>query len=83
MEWREVDLNELLGCAKRELAFRQRVYPHLIDKGTLTEKKATREIELMRQLVDFLVHCVFKALTGKARSEAPLASDTKPPSCPT
>jgi hypothetical protein len=63
MEWHEVDLNDLLGCARRELAFRQRCYPKWVDKGTMTEKKAEKELELMRSLVEFLVHCVFKAVT--------------------
>jgi hypothetical protein len=63
MEWHEIDLNDLLGCAKRELAFRQRCYPKWVERGTLTEKKAEKELELMRSLVEFLVHCVFKAVT--------------------
>ena len=63
MEWHEVDLNALLGCARRELASRQRCYPKWVDKGTMTEKKAEKELELMRSLVEFLVHCVFKAVT--------------------
>ena len=63
MEWHEVNLNDLLACCRRELAFRQRCYPRWIEKGTITEKKAQAELELMRSLCDFLVHCVFKAVT--------------------
>ena len=66
MEWHEINLNDLLGCCRRELAFRQRVYPKWIDKGTMTEKKAEKELELMRQLCDFLVHCVFKAVARRS-----------------
>lgn len=66
MSWHEVDLNQLLGCCRRELAFRQRCYPKWIEKGTMTEKKAQTEIELMRSLCDFLVHCVFKAVTRRS-----------------
>lgn len=69
MEWHEVNLNDLLGCCRRELAFRQRVYPKWVDKGTMTEKKAEGEIELMRTVVEFLVHCVFKAVTRRARTQ--------------
>jgi hypothetical protein len=65
MEWHEIDLNELLACCRRELAFRQRVYPKWTLKGTMTEKKAEAEIEMMRTVVDFLVHCVFKAVTRR------------------
>ena len=67
MEWHEVNLNDLLACCRRELAFRQRVYPKMVAKGTLTEKKAERETELMRTVVEFLVHCVFKAATRRRK----------------
>ena len=66
MEWHEVNLNDLLGCCRRELAFRQRVYPKWTERGTMTEKKAAEEIELMRVVVEFLVHCIFKAVTRRA-----------------
>ena len=63
MEWHEIDLNDLLGCARRELAFRERCYPKWVERGTLTEKKAEKELALMRSLVEFITHCVFKAVT--------------------
>ena len=68
--WHEVDLNDLLGCCRRELALRQRVYPKWVAKGTMSEKKAEKEIELMRAVVDFLVHCVFKAVTRRAKESS-------------
>jgi hypothetical protein len=68
MEWHEVDLNDLLACCKRELAFRQRCYPRWIDKGTIKPATAAREIELMGSVCEFLVHCIFKAVT---RSSSP------------
>ena len=67
MEWHEVDLNDLLGCCRRELAMRQRVYPNWVAKGSMSEKKAEREIEQMRSVVDFLTHCLFKAVTRQAQ----------------
>ena len=70
MQWHEVDLNDLLGCCRRELAFRQRCYPKWVAKGTLSEKKAARELELMRSVVDFLTHCLFKAVTRRAKEQA-------------
>jgi hypothetical protein len=63
MQWHEVDLNELLACCRRELALRERCYPRWIDKGTIKPDKAKRELELMRSVCEFLVHCVFKAAT--------------------
>ena len=68
MSWHDVDLNDLLGCCRRELALRQRVYPKWVDKGTMTEKKAEKELELMRSVVEFLTHCVFKAVTRNAKA---------------
>lgn len=65
MQWHEVDLNPLRDCVRRELAFRRRCYPRWIEKGTITEAKAAREIELMGQLVVFLEHCIFKAVTRR------------------
>jgi hypothetical protein len=70
MSWHEVDLNDLLACCRRELAFRQRCYPKWVAKGTLSEKKAAKELELMQSVVDFLVHCVFKAVTRRAKESA-------------
>jgi hypothetical protein len=59
MSWREIDLNPLLKCCQRELAFRERVYPRMVANGKISEKKAQAEIELMRDLVQFMIHCVF------------------------
>jgi hypothetical protein len=67
MEWHDVNLNDLLGCARRELEFRTRVYPKWVLKGTMSEDKAQKEIALQRTLVEFMVHCVFKAVTRQAR----------------
>ena len=67
MEWHEINLNDLLGCCRRELAVRQRVYPKWVAKGTMKQDKADQEIELMRTVVEFLVHCVFKAVTRRAK----------------
>jgi hypothetical protein len=66
METREIDLNELLACCRRELAFRQRCYPKWVSKGSLSEKKAEKELELMREVCEFLCHCVFKAVVRRA-----------------
>lgn len=65
MEWEDINLNDLLGCLRRELALRQRVYPKWVGKGSMTQAKADRELELMRQCVDFLVHCIFKAVVAR------------------
>jgi hypothetical protein len=65
MSWHDVDLNPLLKCCQRELAFRTRVYPRMVANGKISEKKAEEEIELMRSVVDFMVHCVFRSITRR------------------
>jgi len=67
MEWHEVNLNDLLATCRRELAFRERVYPRMVASGKITDAKAQKETEGMRAVVDFLVHCVFKAVTRRAK----------------
>ena len=61
--WHELNLNDLRATCQRELGFRQRVYPKMVAGGKLTDKKAEAEIDGMRDVVDFLVHCIFKAVT--------------------
>jgi hypothetical protein len=46
-----VQPRDLQRCCERELAYRRRVYPRLIAKGSMTEHKAQREIELMEACV--------------------------------
>jgi len=40
------------ACADRELKMRERVYPRWVEKGNLTQEKATAEIALMREIRD-------------------------------
>jgi ribosomal protein S18 len=40
-----------LTSLKRELAFRERVYPRRIEAGTMTQQQATHELEIMRAIV--------------------------------
>ena len=41
-----------LKCAERELRFRQRVYPHLVERGKMTRQESDRELELMQAIAD-------------------------------
>jgi len=65
MDSRDYDLNALLGCMKRELAFRERCYPRWIEKGTISEKKAERELELMALACDYFTDAIFRSVTGQ------------------
>lgn len=40
-----------LHCAERELGYRQRVYPRLIERGKMTKMQSDRELELMHAIV--------------------------------
>lgn len=67
---REVNLNDLLSCCRRELALRTRVYPKRVAQGWMSEKQAEKELELMRQCVDFLVDAIFRSATGQGPAQA-------------
>jgi hypothetical protein len=41
------------ACARRELKYRIRVYPRLVDEGRMNEARAQREIELMASIADY------------------------------
>lgn len=66
MEWELVDLRELLACCRRELSLRQYVFPKRISSGKMTQEKADKELELMRQCVDYFVDAVFRCVTRQA-----------------
>jgi hypothetical protein len=38
---------DLAECAKREVTYRQRVYPRLVMEGKMSKDKATKEIAMM------------------------------------
>lgn len=41
---------EKLRCAERELNYRQRVYPRLVARGTMTQRLADYEIGVMEEI---------------------------------
>lgn len=45
-------LQDMLGCARRELGMRRKVYPRWVAKGTMTRGAAEREIAVMEAIVD-------------------------------
>lgn len=47
-------LEELITCAGRELAMRERVYPERVTGGRMRREDMQREISLMRSIVEFL-----------------------------
>lgn len=47
-------IDELIKCAERELAMRERVYPRLVVKGKMKPTVANLETALMAAIVDQL-----------------------------
>lgn len=47
---KEVTTGELIKAVARELRFRRRVYPRMIDAGKLDERTADHEIACMEEL---------------------------------
>jgi hypothetical protein len=41
---------EKMQCAERELVYRRRCYPRLVQKGRLTYERAQLQIELMEEI---------------------------------
>ena len=50
----EITIAEMISCAKRELAYRRRTYPHLVARNRLSGEEADREIATMRAILHFL-----------------------------
>lgn len=55
MSARFVSMDDMIGCAKRELMMRKRVYPRWVADGRMSEKKAEDEIAFMSAIVDHLL----------------------------
>jgi hypothetical protein len=41
-----------IACIKREIEMRHKVYPRWISSGKMTMEKASREIEVMQQILE-------------------------------
>lgn len=47
-------ITDLLDCARRELALRQKCYPGWVRQGRMTQAKADHEIQCMEGIVERL-----------------------------
>lgn len=47
---------ELAACVRRELAFRKRYYPRLIEVGRMESDIAIRETQMMQAILELLEH---------------------------
>lgn len=46
-----VSLQDMLGCARRELGMRKKVYPRLVHTGKMTADEASGEQRVMEAIV--------------------------------
>ena len=46
--------SELAECAAREVRMRQNVYPNRVMTGRMTQKQATRELQMMDEIARYL-----------------------------
>lgn len=49
-------IDELILCAERELKYRRRVYPRLVDRGTMGPRTAQHEIKCMEAILENLTN---------------------------
>lgn len=54
MSARAVTLQNQIDELKRELAMRERLYPQWIDKGTLTQDKADKQVAALRASLELI-----------------------------
>lgn len=50
----EISIEVLLQSAKRELAYRRRVYPRLVAEEKMREQTAAHEIACMERIIEIL-----------------------------
>jgi hypothetical protein len=50
----EISIDALEQCARRELAYRKRVYPRLVDQDKMSPQKMAYEIACMRRIVEII-----------------------------
>lgn len=65
MDAKEHDLNQLYRCCRMELDRRKRLGAWLVAKGKISEKRAARQVELMADVVEFLVDAIFHHVTNQ------------------
>jgi hypothetical protein len=61
-------LDELIACADREVRYREKVYPRMIANGRMTQRRADREITLMREIAAELRNMLGRAAEPSRRA---------------
>ena len=50
----EFTVDELVACVKREVAYRKKVYPRLVESGGMSERDKERQIGMMVAIMEKL-----------------------------
>lgn len=50
-----IPLDAQLACVRREISYRSRVYPRLVEAHKMTQRKADEEISVMGAVLDTLL----------------------------
>lgn len=67
----EINLSDLVACAKREVALRKRVYPGLVSKKRMSPEVARNEIFMMELIQSGLEGMVAAAHQEAAQKHGP------------
>lgn len=59
-----VSFDQMIACAKRELGIRRKFYPGWVQRGTMDQQTADKEIHHMEAILAFL-----EQQAGRRRSE--------------
>ena len=49
-----ITYHEMVGCLKREIYYRGRVYPGQVDRGYMTREQAQRQIDIMHAILELV-----------------------------
>ena len=52
-----MEITQLIKCAEREIEMRNRVYPHRVRRGTMSQEEADYEIQCMETILNFIKTC--------------------------
>ena len=66
------NLDRMIACVGREVGFRETVFPGLPGRPMMTHEQARREIDTMRDVLEFLQARAPHSVYGAAMTDAPL-----------
>jgi hypothetical protein len=67
-----VSLQDMLGCARRELSMREKAYPGWVARGRMTQDKADVEMRYMAAIVRHFETLVAGRIDGSIQPRKPM-----------